>query len=297
MLKLLKSQSLRMITLMMVASAQNILGTPLVPFSTVDGVARFTRSLKVDFFPLANYFQAQTDGITCAPTSASIVLNAMGRWSKVEVDKTPQIDLLPRTLLDTLPFKEGSTTERIDPRFYGYTPENFLVVAGGSVKTRAQVFGADFVDKKQGNKVIHDYGLQLDQLTEMLNNVPNIKAVAHHVGTQATADAQKENPDDVKRRLPKAMVRAIAKEMIANLRQANNYVLVNFHRPVLKQKGGGHISPVSNYDLKTDSFLVLDVNPASGNPWNWVTATDLVAAMNTFDTTDTRGYILVDPIK
>jgi len=38
---------------------------------------------------------------------------------------------------------------------------------------------------------------------------------------------------------------------------------VNYKRSAIGQKGGGHISPLGAYDEISDSFLVLDVNPAS----------------------------------
>ena len=42
-----------------------------------------------------------------------------------------------------------------------------------------------------------------------------------------------------------------------------------------------------------DSFLVLDVNPASAG-WVWMPAATLVRGMRTFDTVENSGYILVE---
>jgi hypothetical protein len=72
-------------------------------------------------------------------------------------------------------------------------------------------------------------------------------------------------------------------------------VIVNYARKELGQKGGGHISPLGAYDTRSDSFLVMDVNPNAAG-WVWVTTEALVRAMRTFDTVENRGYLLIsDP--
>lgn len=67
---------------------------------------------------------------------------------------------------------------------------------------------------------------------------------------------------------------------------------MNYLRSALGQPGGGHISPLGAYDDKTDSFLVMDVNPNTA-PWVWVKASDLIGAMRTFDVKENRGFLLV----
>ena len=87
----------------------------------------------------------------------------------------------------------------------------------------------------------------------------------------------------------------VRREIVANLARRDDYVLVNYARKALGQPGGGHISPLGAYDARTDSFLIMDVNPNRA-PWVWVRAADLIAAMRTFDTVENRGYLLVsDP--
>ncbi len=81
-------------------------------------------------------------------------------------------------------------------------------------------------------------------------------------------------------------------ELPRNLAARNDYVLVNYARKALGQAGGGHISPLGAYDRASDSFLIMDVNPNRA-PWVWVRATDLIAAIRTFDTVENRGYLLV----
>lgn len=82
------------------------------------------------------------------------------------------------------------------------------------------------------------------------------------------------------------------KSMIENLKNGSDFVIVNYKRKALGQEGGGHISPLGAYDEESDSFLVLDVNPNKA-PWAWVKSTDLLEAMQTFDTIENRGFLLV----
>jgi hypothetical protein len=54
----------------------------------------------------------------------------------------------------------------------------------------------------------------------------------------------------------------------------------------------GHLSPVGAYDERSDSFLILDVNPSISH-WGWVKADALLKAMRTLDTIENRGYLIV----
>ena len=83
---------------------------------------------------------------------------------------------------------------------------------------------------------------------------------------------------------------------VQNLRQAGNFVVINYLRPSLGQKGGGHISPVVAYHEQSDRFLILDVARYRYSPV-WVKAESLWKAINTLDSTSdkTRGFILVNP--
>ena len=75
---------------------------------------------------------------------------------------------------------------------------------------------------------------------------------------------------------------AIRREIAANLASKDDFVLVNYARRALGQKGGGHISPLGAYDERSESFLIMDVNPNRA-PWVWVRSDELIAAMRTFD--------------
>lgn len=82
--------------------------------------------------------------------------------------------------------------------------------------------------------------------------------------------------------------------VIANLANANDYLLVNYQREVLGQNRAGHISPLSAYDEATDSVLVMDT-AAHKYPPTWVPLESLYAAMRTGDSSSgkLRGFLEV----
>ncbi|HJW81556.1 MAG TPA: phytochelatin synthase family protein, partial [Acidiferrobacterales bacterium] len=76
-------------------------------------------------------------------------------------------------------------------------------------------------------------------------------------------------------------------------KRRGDYVIANYWRQAVGQQGGGHISPLAAYDPESDSFLVLDVNPASAG-WVWMPTLTLIKGMRTFDKVENRGYIHVE---
>jgi len=82
--------------------------------------------------------------------------------------------------------------------------------------------------------------------------------------------------------------RVVARE---NLSRSGDYVLVNYQRALLGQRGGGALAA---YSAATDRFLILDV-AAYRYPPTWVSAADLWNAMNTVDSTSgrTRGFAVI----
>ncbi len=60
-------------------------------------------------------------------------------------------------------------------------------------------------------------------------------------------------------------------------------MIVNDRREAVGQKGGGHISPLGAYDAASDSFLVLDVNPAAASRV-WMPIAPPIMGMRAFDT-------------
>jgi Phytochelatin synthase len=229
----------------------------LLAFASEDGLARLTRSAaKADFAALANQFEGQSNAAFCGPTTAAIVLNALG----------PGAGELPRDRsrlrsddLKHLPAAADLTLAR-------FTQDN---VFDKSPKTRAQALGEPMLIN---GKTVRDVGFQLRQLDALLR--------AHGLATrlvvvdEAKADAE------------------IRDELRRNLERSGDFVVVNYTRRAVGQPGGGHISPLGAYDADSDSFLVLDVNPAAAG-WVWMPTPVLVKAMRTFDTVENRGYIVV----
>lgn len=142
-------------------------------------------------------------------------------------------------------------------------------VIGAGDKTRAQVLGEPVTIN---GKTVRDFGYQIRQFDQMLR--------AHGVATTLVI------VDDA---LPAQRIRA---DLVDNLARDGDYVLVNYRRELVGQRGGGHISPLGAYDAASDSFLVLDVNPAAAG-WVWMPAATLIKGMRSFDTVENRGYVLV----
>jgi len=155
-----------------------------------------------------------------------------------------------------------------DPTIPRFTQDN-LITKGQ--KTRAQVLGEPLTIN---GKQVSDYGYEIRQLDEMLR--------ANGVDTKLTiVDDSKAEQD-------------IRSELVENLKRRGDYVIVAFLREAVGEWGGPHISPVGAYDAESDSFLVLDVNPANAD-WVWMPAKTLVNGMRTFDKIENRGYVLVQP--
>ena len=230
----------------------------LVPFSSDEGLLRFARSpAKVDFPSLANQFEAQSNSAFCGPTSAAIVLNAIrGRSADLPRDRS-------RLRTEDLQYFSGN----YDPTIPRFTQDNVIIKGQ---KTRAQILGEPLTIN---GKQIKDFGYQLRQLDEMLR--------ANGLATRMVIVDDNKIEEDIRT------------ELLQNLERRGDYVIVAYRREAVGQRGGGHISPLGAYDDASDSFLVLDVNPASAG-WVWMSAATLIKGMRTFDTIENRGYILIE---
>ena len=229
-----------------------------VEWASGESAQRLSRSShKTDFFSLSNHFVSQDNSIFCGPVSSAIVLNALrlGRREGLPRDRRS----IAEDEMDWLPL--GA-----DPFYEKYTPNNVL---NEGTKTRLEVLGKPILID---GKLKSDFGLQLRQLARVLRS---------H-GVEVLTRVVDESTD----------VAAVRRELAANLATGDDFVLVNYARRSLGQQGGGHISPLGAYDERSDSFLIMDVNPNRA-PWVWVRADDLIAAMRTFDTVENRGYLLV----
>ena len=83
--------------------------------------------------------------------------------------------------------------------------------------------------------------------------------------------------------------------IVQNLKERDNFVLVNYLRSTIGQERGGHISPIAAYNEQSDRFLILDVSRYKYPPV-WVSAETLWEAINTIDSAsnETRGFVLVN---
>jgi hypothetical protein len=230
----------------------------LVAFASEEGLARLARSpAKVDFPVLANQFEAQMNTMFCGPTTAAMVLNvARARSSSLPRDRD-------RLRTDDLRNISGG----FDPVIPRYTQDNVFTKG---TKTRAQVMGESMT---VNGKQIQDFGFQVRQLDELFK--------AHALHTRLVI------ADD------KKLEKEIRTDLVENLKRHGDYVVVNYWRQAVGQQGGGHISPLAAYDAESDSFLVLDVNPASAG-WVWMSTATLIKGMRTFDKVENRGYIHIE---
>ena len=229
----------------------------LVSFNSDEGIARLARAnARADFAALANQFEAQSNAAFCGPTTAAIVLNAARSGSRD----------LPRDRSRLHPEDFRYLPSGFEPTVPRFTQDN--VISKGA-KTRAQVLGEPItVDGKQ----VADFGYQLRQLDQLLR--------ANGLVTTLVVVDDKISAEEVRA------------DFVENLKRHGDYLIVNYRREDVGQRGGGHISPIGAYDADTDSVLVLDVNPASAG-WVWMPLATLIKSMRTFDTVENRGYILV----
>ena len=229
----------------------------LLAFTSEEGLSRLSRTgAKSDFATLANQFEAQSNAAFCGPTTAAIVLNALaGARPDLPRDRS-------RLRSDDLKHLPASADLTL-PRF---TQDN---VFDKSPKTRAQVLGEPMLID---GKTMRDVGFQVRQLDALLR--------AHGALTRLVIVGASSLDDEIR------------DDLRRNLERPGDYVIVNYTRAAVGQAGGGHISPLGAYDAASDSFLVLDVNPASAG-WVWMPTATLVKGMRSFDMVENRGYIVV----
>lgn len=231
----------------------------IVAFASDEGMSRLARSTaKVDFPELANQYEAQSNSIFCGPATAAIVLNAIR-------NRSPDLPLdHSRLRAEDLRY----VPKAFDPVIPRYTQDN--VTAKGP-KTRAEVLGEPFT---VNGKRIQDFGMQVRQLDALFR--------ANGLHTRLVIVDDKKSEQEIR------------SDLVENLRHRGDYVVVNYRREAAGQQGGGHISPLAAYDRESDSFLILDVNPAVSG-WVWMPTATLIKGMRTFDKMENRGYILVAP--
>ena len=91
-----------------------------------------------------------------------------------------------------------------------------------------------------------------------------------------------------------ANIKNFTDELKTALKKKHSFVIVNFSRKGIKQKGGGHFSPIAAYNDTTQQALILDVARYKYPP-AWVDTETLLGAMQTTDSTSelSRGYLII----
>lgn len=121
--------------------------------------------------------------------------------------------------------------------------------------------------------VVSRQGMTLEQLGQLLESYP-VKVEVYHASESS--------------------LEKFRSSVVANLKQPDNFVLVNYLRKSMGQEKGGHISPIAAYNEQTDRFLILDVSRYKYPPI-WVKTADLWRSLATVDSVSgkTRGFVFV----
>jgi hypothetical protein len=141
------------------------------------------------------------------------------------------------------------------------------------VFTQENFFNLEATRNVLAPEVVSRQGITLEQLGRLLASYP-VEVEVYHGG---------EIP-----------LEEFRDRIVENLKQPDNFVLVNYLRREIAQERGGHISPIAAYNETSDRFLILDVARYKYPPV-WVKAEDLWKATATVDSVSgkTRGLILV----
>lgn len=141
------------------------------------------------------------------------------------------------------------------------------------VFTQDNFFNNEQTKKVLSPEVVSRQGMTLEQLGQLLESYP-VKVKVYHAS--------------------KSSLEKFRSSVVANLKQPDNFVLVNYLRKSMGQEKGGHISPIAAYNEQTDRFLILDVSRYKYPPI-WVKTADLWQAIATVDSVSgkTRGFVFV----
>lgn len=164
------------------------------------------------------------------------------------------------------------------PAYCGVATAVMVLNALGSHESKYQRLNQDTFFTTKASSIRSPYlvtfsGMSLDELGALLQS-HNRKVEVYHASNSTLEQ-----------------FRTIAK---ANLKTDKDFIIVNYYRSAMGEKGGGHISPIAAYHEKTDRFLIEDVSSYKYPPV-WVSAASLWKAINTGDPTtgQTRGYLIV----
>ena len=226
-------------------------------FKSPEGIKRLERSkYKKAFFYLANNFEPQEITPFGGPATAAVAMNTL-RQADSKIEKPVDDTRLTKEELSVM-------DKDYHPFFKRFTQRN--VFAPG-VKDKATVLGKHIKHDKK------DVGFQLRQLHELF--------LAHKFKSDIHVADNSWSVDTLRAEFKKY------------LNDPTHIIIANYQRSAMGQpQKNGHLSPVGAYDERSDSFLILDVNPSISH-WGWVKADALLKAMQTLDTVENRGYLIV----
>ncbi len=121
----------------------------------------------------------------------------------------------------------------------------------------------------------YDAGLSLGDLNKILSQIYHLKTELTYVRKNDEKFAKK--------------FRAILKKSLAD---KSSFIIANFDGKILGSQTSGHISALAAYDEESDSVLILDA-ALHKNQWYFADVKNLMAAMNTKDGENYRGFLVV----
>jgi hypothetical protein len=120
----------------------------------------------------------------------------------------------------------------------------------------------------------------LEKLADLIHTRSGLTAQYYHAGSG-------ESENDYS---------AFKEHLKKNAENPNDYMIINYSFTYVRGLGGGgggHASPVADYNEEKDMVLMLEVDGRS-EPF-WISATDIYGAMNTIDPVSNkhRGWLIV----
>jgi len=229
-------------------------------FYSNDGLKKLLESqFKNDFFQLINFYQPQINPLFCAVAVGVSALNAL-EYSEISNNTENQI--------------VKNDNDIIEYRLH--SQQSFLNDKTDVIKDRQAVLFQKPVSrvKKDNSWVdVFDPGLTLDELAQILEKVYNLKVEKYHISSPNNSEK--------------------FAEIVKNIVQENKkFIIVNFDGKVLNKTTNGHMALIAAYHQNLNEILILD--PAlHKNKWFWANTKALFNAMNTKDSDQYRGYLIV----
>jgi hypothetical protein len=184
----------------------------------------------------AEKFAPQKNLLYCAPASVAIVLNSIGIKRPFNATYAPDYSLFDQNNV----FNQKLAKE-------GITPTSVMTAPG----------------------------MDLKDVTKMLNSFDEIKAYSHNT-TKETVSSLKKN--------------------ILEALKSGNSVIAQIQRTCIGENGGGHFSPITSYAEYNDKtyFLFMDVSSYKDFGHVWVSSSELYKGMSDkCDGYNGRGYIII----